>query len=171
MNETKLLQGLHPEVQAGRLLPPDAAVRILVPLVKKNDPHRAEAVGVFCTWIMDRGQAVSVTQVAYLWENFRAHFSQEANARWQAWWRSSPAASEATSPLELARLEGNIYFMTVFKPWLATMRQTALGRLLVSSFVMIGVLGGLLALFLACWVAGAAVTELLRWLFAMVLER
>lgn len=167
MNNQFLLQGLHREVDPQRLLPAEAAVQIFLPLARANDPKRAETVEMFRQWVLDRGQAVSLNHVAYLWTNFRQHFAKEAGTRWQAWSHSASVCGLA-SPTELAKFEGRIFFMTVFKPWLDTMRRTRMGRLVANAVLGLGAALVLSVVFVISWVAGAAGTEVLAWLLQLL---
>lgn len=167
MNSKNLLRGLHPEVNPARLLPAEAAVRIFLPLANANDPQRAAAGELFRAWVLGRDQALSLNHVAYLWANFRKHFCEEAGPRWEAWSRTSRACG-LSGPTELAQLEGKIFFMTVFKPWLNSLRRTWLGRQAVRLLLGAGALVVLAIVFVVFWLVGAAGTELLRWLLQLV---
>lgn len=83
MTLPKILDGMPEGVKHDRLIPWEAALRVLVPLIEINDPKRATAIPLFEEWVKGRDQEISVEQAAWLWDNFCTHFPQVATGQKQ----------------------------------------------------------------------------------------
>ena len=131
-NMHRILNGLPMGVKTSRLLPLDAALALVVPMLEKNDPLRASAIPLFETWIKDRDESLSVDQTVWLWENFTAQFVRELPARLSQW-LYAPLSGDRKNPVSLARDLIDSWVGMTYRPWKAKKTATPLGRMQVKA--------------------------------------
>lgn len=125
MSLPKLLTGLPLGVKSQRLIPWSAALQVMTPLIKTNDPQRLQALPLFENWLRDRDQEISVEQTAWLWNNFLSHYARELPAR-VSQWLSDPRSKDLKNPVQLSRLLFRIWVAMYHVPLKARMQQTDL---------------------------------------------
>ena len=128
MSLPKLLTGLPPGVKAQRLIPWLAALQVVTPLIKINDPQRLHALPLFENWLRDRDQEISVEQAARLWNNFLSHYARELPAR-VSQWLNDLRSKDLKNPVHLSRLLFPIWVAMHHAPLKARMQQTFFGRI------------------------------------------
>lgn len=110
-------------VQPQRLISWSAALGVVTPLIKTNDPQRAHALPIFENWLRDRDQQLSVQQAACFWDNFLSHYVREMPAR-VSQWLHDPLSKDLKNPVLLARL--------LFRIWLAMYLMALKGSVALS---------------------------------------
>lgn len=122
---TNLPAGVHTD----RVLPLPAALRLVVPLIKANDPARASALPLFEDWLKVRGRDLSVHETARLWENFNSEFGKDARKQ-MARWAANPMDRNMKNPVKLLLDRFNVWRTYTYAPWEKRLRSTFAGNLL-----------------------------------------
>lgn len=123
-----LLAGMPEGVQPQRQISWSAALGVVTPLIKTNDPQRAHALPVFENWLRDRDQQLSVQQAACYWDNFLSHYVREMPAR-VSQWLHNPLSKDVKNPVLLARLLFRIWVAMYLMPLKTRMQRTSWGRM------------------------------------------
>lgn len=123
-----ILAGMPEGVQPQRLMACSAALGLVTPLIKTNDPQRAHALPIFENWLRDRDQQLSVQQAAWLWDNFLSHYAREMPDR-VSQWLHDPLSKDLKNPVLLARLLFRIWVAMYLMPLKTRMQRRFWGRL------------------------------------------
>jgi hypothetical protein len=124
-----LLIGLPSGMKTNLLIPFEAALRVVTPLIEINDPKRATSIPLFEEWLKDRNQDLTLEQTAWLWENFCARYAMESKKRLTQW-AYAPWANDLKNPFQHMAMFLQIFKTMHFRPWRDRMQSSMTGRML-----------------------------------------
>lgn len=122
-----VLTGIDPGMNTQQALPLSAVLRVLEPLVQKNDPSRAPAFALYAQWLKERDVDMSITLAAEFWEHFLTRFNREIPVRCQQWAQSINVQG-LRSPLSLMVFSAKIVDQWAVPGLRHRMCQTTLGK-------------------------------------------
>ena len=127
MKHTEILKNMPLGMKTDRPLPWTAALRAISPLISQNDRSRAAALPLFSKWIRDRDDAISVEQAAWMWTHFAGPFARDLKNRFTQW-AYDPSRPDVMGPIALLGMQVQILLAMHYRPWVARLQLTFLGR-------------------------------------------
>lgn len=122
-----VLAGIDPGMNTQRVLPLSAVLRVMEPLIQRNDPSRAPAFALYAMWLNERDVDMPLSLAAEFWENFLMQFTREIPVRCQQWAQSINAPG-LRSPLSLLAFAAKIADQWAVPGLKHRMCQTQLGK-------------------------------------------